>query len=381
MTLLDRVAQLRAAGREVWSLCAGEPSQGAPRPVREAATRALNSGMPMGYSASFGLQELRAELAAHYRRWYDIDVDPAQIAITTGASGAFLAIFLAAFDAGDRVAVARPGYPAYRNILGSLGCEVVELDCGPEQGYQPTVEQLAATHAEQPLSGLVLASPANPTGTMIDAESLALLAAWCRDNKVRLISDEIYHGITFTGSVGECAWTYDRAATVISSFSKYWGMTGWRLGWALVPEDLVTNVDAVLGNYALCAPVLAQHAALAAFTDQSYDECEAAVGEFARARDVALGLLDELGWLDVAPADGAFYLYASIEPVLGKYADSREWCFALLDETGVAITPGLDFDSVAGAHTVRVSLAAGAKTVEEALRKVIAWQQEQAGTR
>ena len=312
MSVLNRVAQLRAAGREVISLCAGEPTSGAPSDVRRRAAELMVGRTPLGYSETFGIRPLRTELAGHYRRWYDLEVPEEQIALTTGSSGGFLLSFLAAFDAGDRVAMTRPGYPAYRNILASLGCEVVELACGPDERFQPTIELLDAAQADRPLAGLVVASPANPTGTMIGRAQLGDLAHWCAARGVRLISDEIYHGITDGDFVGSCAWEHDRSAVAVSSFSKYWGMTGWRLGWALVPEELVDPFDALAGNFALCPPVPAQHAAIGAFTDRSYAEASTAVRSFAEARSVLLAAVDDLGWTDVAPADGAFYVYADI---------------------------------------------------------------------
>jgi aspartate/methionine/tyrosine aminotransferase len=375
MSVLQRVAELRAAGRDVISLCAGEPSQGAPADVRRRAAELMNGSVPLGYSETFGIRPLREQLAGHYRRWYGLDVDPAQIALTTGSSGAFLLSFLAAFDPGDRVALTRPGYPAYRNILASLGCEVVELDCGPPERFQPTVELLEDA---APLAGVVVASPANPTGTMLAAHHFAELTAWCSSRGVRLVSDEIYHGITYIGSRGECAWSHDRSALVISSFSKYWGMTGWRLGWALVPEDLLSTFDALAGNYALCPPVPAQHAAIEAFTESSYAEADAAVAEFAAARDVLLNRVGELGWIDIAPADGAFYVYAGLsDRIATDHPDSVAWCADLLETTGVALTPGTDFDRVAGGRTVRVSLAAGAAAVGAAVDRIVGFQQRE----
>lgn len=374
MTILTRIAELRATGREVISLCVGEPLQGAPTDVRARTTELMNDSTPLGYTATFGIHALRVELAAHYRRWYDVVVDPVQIALTTGSSGGFLLSFLAAFDQGDRVALARPGYPAYRNILTALGCEVVDLACGRDERYQPSIELLEAAHAEAPLAGLVVASPANPTGTMIDNELLGALAQWCRDHGVRLISDEIYHGITAEESVGTCAWQHDRDALVVSSFSKFWGMTGWRLGWCLVPDDLVGPFDALAGNFALCPPVPAQFAALAAFTSRSYEQARAAVEVFAEARDVLLSAVGDLGWGDVAPADGAFYVYADLGDQLGSYADSAAWCSALLESHGVALTPGLDFDPVDGSHTVRISLSAGPDAIRAALPRILDFQ-------
>ncbi|HEY9469182.1 MAG TPA: aminotransferase class I/II-fold pyridoxal phosphate-dependent enzyme [Propionibacteriaceae bacterium] len=224
MSILNRVAQLRAQDREIISLCAGEPSQGAPADVRRRAAELMVDRTPLGYTETFGIKPLRREIAGHYRRWYSLDIDEDHIALTTGSSGAFLLSFLAAFDHGDRVALTRPGYPAYRNILASLGCQVVELPCGPAERFQPSVEMLDEAHAAAPLAGLVVASPANPTGTMIDRDRLAELAAWCGDHEVRLVSDEIYHGITDGTVRASCAWEHDREAIVISSFSKYWGI-------------------------------------------------------------------------------------------------------------------------------------------------------------
>src|SRR5690606_18443609 len=238
--------------------------------------------------------------------------------------------FLAAFDVGDRVALARPGYPAYRNILGALGCEVVEIDCGPAERFQPTPAALDAVQADGPLAGLVLASPANPTGTMVSRSELTALSDWCRTHGVRLVSDEIYHGITYPDDPsapdarGVCAWQAEAdggdaepSAVVVSSFSKYWGMTGWRLGWALVPDDLRGAVDALAGNVALCPPAPAQAASVAAFSEDSYAEADARVAEFAATRALLLDQLDRLGWGTVAPADGAFYLYADLADKLG----------------------------------------------------------------
>jgi aspartate/methionine/tyrosine aminotransferase len=375
MSILNRVAALRARGREIISLCAGEPSQGAPADVRRRAAELMVDRTPLGYTETFGIKPLRREIAAHYRRWYSLDVDEDHIALTTGSSGAFLLSFLAAFDHGDRVALTRPGYPAYRNILASLGCQVVELACGPAERFQPSVEMLEKAHAVAPLAGLVLASPANPTGTMIAPDHLAELSRWCRDHEVRLISDEIYHGITDSTVAASCAWEHDREALVISSFSKYWGMTGWRLGWCLVPTELLSSFDALAGNFALCPPVPAQHAAIAAFTEESYREADAAVAAFADARAVVLDAIDDLGWTGVAPADGAFYVYAGIADQLGSYPDSEAWCEALLDQQGVALTPGTDFDRLDGGTAVRVSLAAGPEAVAAALIRILRFQQ------
>lgn len=381
MAIVDRIEQLRAAGRDVVSLCAGEPATGAPADVQRAAVDALSRGDRLGYTPPLGLAELRRAVAGHYRRWYGADVDPASVAVTTGASGAFLLLFLAAFDAGQRVAVTRPGYPAYRHVLHALGVEVVELPVGPDDGFQPTVGALdAAVSAGGPLHGLVLASPANPTGSMVDRARLAELTAWCRAHGTRLVSDEIYHGITYppdpsaADARGVTAASLDPQAAVVSSFSKYWGMTGWRLGWCLVPEDLRTAVDALAGNVALCPPTPAQVAALAAFTEASYAECDANVAALAAARAVALDGVARLGWGPVAPADGAFYVWAALGTALGDHPDSVSWCRGLLEDVGVAVVPGTDMDAVAGRGWVRLSFAAGREAVAEALARIDAFQ-------
>jgi aspartate/methionine/tyrosine aminotransferase len=378
MDVLDRVAVLRGEGRDVVSLCAGEPSGGAPSLVSEAAPRLHASGRALTYTSALGIRELRAELAGHYRRWYGIDVDPVQVAVTTGSSGGFVLAFLAAFEGGDRVALARPGYPAYRNILRALGCEVVEVDCGPETRFQPTPGLLDTVQASGPLAGLVVASPANPTGTMVDRAELSALAAWCAAHDVRLVSDEIYHGVTYPepGAAdprGVSAWELDDTTLVVSSFSKYWGMTGWRLGWLLLPEDLVRPVDALAGNVALCPPAPAQYAAVSAFADESYAECDEAVAEFARTRALLLEHTDRLGWGASAPPDGAFYYWAGLGPQVERWGDSKAYASALLEQVGVAITPGGDFDDRAGGRSVRLSFAAGSTAVMEAIERIEAF--------
>jgi aspartate/methionine/tyrosine aminotransferase len=380
MDILARVAEMRAAGRDVISLCAGEPSGGAPRPVSERAAAIHSSGMPLTYTPALGIAELRSAIAGHYKRWYGLDIPAANVAVTTGSSGAFMLTFLAAFNPGDRVALARPGYPAYRNILRALGIDVVELDCGPETRYQPTPELLGAAAREHgPLAGLVLASPANPTGTMVSRAELGALATWCATHGARLVSDEIYHGITYPGPDafdprGVCAWELDRTGVVISSFSKYWGMTGWRLGWAIVPGDLLPAIDALAGNVALCPPAPAQLAAVEAFSEGSYDQAQDFVADFARTRAVLLQNLPRLGWGDAAPADGAFYLYADLGNALAGFADSTAYCAALLEAEGVALVPGADFDAVAGRRAVRLSFAAGYDAVAEAIERIIRFQ-------
>lgn len=373
MSTLARVEQLRHAGHDVVSLTAGEPGSGAPPAVNRAAAQIHQENTVLNYSAGFGILPLRKALAEHYRSWHGVDLPTERIAITTGSSGAFVLSFLAAFDAGARVALARPGYPAYRNILDSLGIEVVDLDCGPEVRFQPTVEQLEAEVAQNgPLDGLIIASPANPTGTMIGREQLSSLARWCTAHGTQLISDEIYHGISYGESAGSASEVTDDAV-IISSFSKYWGMPGWRLGWTVLPEYLVDPVARLGGNIALCAPHGSQIAAVEAFSAESMDFAESQVAEYAAARQLVLDALDELGWGRVAPADGAFYVYTHIGEHLQRFGSSEDYCAAVLEEAGVAVVPGTDFDPVNGHEWVRISLAPGREAVEEGLRRIKAF--------
>jgi aspartate/methionine/tyrosine aminotransferase len=404
MEILAAAKARRAAGQDVLVLCAGETATGAPAAVRECAAALLAAG-DLGYTEPLGIPALRTALAQHYASTYtrpttptaagipagtpagtpavrsaitptpapaaSVTVPPEAIALATGSSGAFLLAFLAAFDEGDRVGLARPGYPAYANILRALGCEVVDLPCGPGQRYQPTPAQLDAL--DEPLAGLVVASPANPTGTMLTPDELDALATWCTANGTRLISDEIYHGITYPGAppAATAAAHRDAGAVVVSSFSKLWGMTGWRLGWLVLPDALVEPVGALAGNLALCPPALAQHAALAAFDDDALAATRSAVAGYAANRDLLLAALPRLGWDPVAPADGAFYLYGDVS----RFGlDAVTYCERLLDEAGVALTPGTDFDPAGGADWVRLSFAVPPATVAAAVDRIVAWQ-------
>ena len=350
------------------NLSAGQPSTPAPAAVREAATAAL-AGDVLGYTVALGIPPLRAAIAEHYAHRYELDVPADQVVVTTGSSGGFLLAFLAAFDPGDRVAMARPGYPCYRNILSALGCEVVELPCGPQTRYQPTVAMLE--QLDEPVRGLVLASPANPTGTVIDAAELAALAGYCERTGIQLVSDEIYHGISFPGAPATAsAWATSREAIVVNSFSKYFSMTGWRLGWLLVPPRLLRAVDCLAGNFTVCPPALPQLAALGAFTPESYAEADAHVTRYGINRDLLLDGLPRLGITRLAPPDGAFYVYADISHIA---ADSMDLTYRLLADVGLAVAPGIDFDPVDGRRWIRFSCASATSDVQEALRRLGAW--------
>jgi aspartate/methionine/tyrosine aminotransferase len=358
MQIFEAAELRRAAGLPVYNLAVGQPSTPAPAPVRQAAVRALDRDK-IGYTSATGLLELRTAIARHTEAWYGVPVDPAKVAVTTGSSGGFLAAFLAAFDAGSVVALVRPGYPAYRNILTSLGCRLAYLDCGAEDGFVPSIEQLDALDPRP--DGLVLASPANPTGAMVAAERLAAITAWCDQHGVRLISDEIYHGISYTEPAAS-AWQFSRNPVVVNSFSKYFSMTGWRLGWLLVPDDLVDAVDRLVGNFALCPPTLSQHAAVAAF--DAYPELDANVARYRANRDLLLRELPAIGLDRLAPADGAFYIYADVSAYTD---DSLSWVRQVLADTGVAMAPGLDFDTAHGHRFARMSFAGDIEEISGAI--------------
>lgn len=371
MDLLAASAERQRTHGDVVNLLAGQPSTGAPATVKAEAMRLLQSGDPLGYTPATGIVELRTAIATHYRRSYGIEVTADDVVVTTGSSGGFLLAFLAAFDAGARVAIARPGYPCYRNVLAALGCQVVEIPTGPRTRFQPTVEQLAAAHAAAPLDGLVVASPANPTGTMLLPEELTAIARWCEEAGVQLVSDEIYHGIETIRSaeggearLARCAWETSREAVVFGSFSKYFSMTGWRLGWMLAPERLRRPVDVLTGNFSICPPTLAQRAAVAAFDDAAYAELDGHVRRYAHNRALLLDGLRRLGITGLAPADGAFYVYADVGHLTD---DSMAYARALLERTGVAVATGVDFDTVDGGRFLRFSFAGTADDITTAL--------------
>jgi aspartate/methionine/tyrosine aminotransferase len=372
MDLLAASAERQRSHGDLVNLLAGQPMTGAPGPVNAEAIRLLRSGDPLGYTPATGIRELREAIAGHHRHAHGIEVTADEVVVTTGSSGGFLLAFLAAFEVGDRVAMARPGYPCYRNVLTALGIDVVEVPTGPETRFQPTVEQVAALHEAQPITGLVVASPANPTGTMLLPSELAALASWCEDNRVQLVSDEIYHGIEYAPLDGgdrmaRSAWETSREAVVFASFSKYFSMTGWRIGWMLVPERLRRAVDVLTGNFTICPPVIAQRACLAAFDPASYDELDGHVKRYAGNRRLLLDGLPRLGITGLAPADGAFYVYADVGHLTD---DTMPFAHDLLARTGVAVAPGVDFDTESGHRFVRFSFAGPETDVEEGLARL-----------
>jgi aspartate/methionine/tyrosine aminotransferase len=362
-----RAANAREIARgDVIHLEVGQPSTPAPQGVLAAAERALRSDK-LGYTDAFGIAPLRRQIAAHYRALYGVDVPVEHIVTTTGSSGAFILAFTAAFDAGDRVAIVEPGYPCYKNILSALDIETVSLPGSAAHRFQPTIE-LIEKHSGR-LDGLIVASPSNPTGTMLAPEELAALAQYCRARGIRLVSDEIYHGITYGTLEQSTAAALDGGAIVINSFSKYFSMTGWRLGWMVVPEDLLRPVECLAQNFFISPPTISQHAALAAFDCR--DELEGNVARYARNRAHLLAHLPKAGFDRLAPSDGAFYIYAEIGHLTN---DSQEFCRRMLDETGVATTPGVDFDRGRGSTSLRISFAGSEADMVEATRRLEAWR-------
>lgn len=370
MDMIEAATRRQREYGDVLSLLAGQPLSGAPGPVTAEAVRLLQSGDPLGYTQATGIVELREAIAGHHRRTHGVEVDADDVVVTTGASGGFLLAFLAAFEAGDRVAMARPNYPCYRNVLTALGCEVVELPTGPQTRFQPTLAQLVEQVPD--LKGVVVASPANPTGTIMRPDELAAIAAWCERNGVQLLSDEIYHGIEYgTEDNGlastSSAWETSREAVVFASFSKYFSMTGWRIGWMLVPQRLRRAVDVLTGNFTICPPALAQRAAVRAFTLESYAELDGHVARYAANRTLLLDGLRSLGIDRLAPADGAFYVYADVSHLTD---DTMAWARWLLATHGVALAPGIDFDTEAGHRFVRMSFAGDGADISSALDRL-----------
>jgi aspartate/methionine/tyrosine aminotransferase len=364
MDVLAAANQRAAGGQDVIHLEVGEPGGGPPAAVLTAAREALGR-IPLGYTEALGRPALRRAIAAHYRTSYDLAVDPEQVIVTVGASGAFVLTFLAAFDPGDRVVVPEPAFPAYKNILQALGLEVVRLGLGPETGFTPTVDLLQSI--APPVHGLVIASPANPTGTMLAPAELDALARHCRAHGIRLISDEIYHGITY-GAPAESVLAFDTDAVVINGFSKYFCMTGWRLGWLVAPPDLVRPIELLAQSLFISAPALAQEAALKAFACRA--ELEQRIAGYRHNREALLARLPAAGLDRLAPVDGAFYLYADVGHLT---ADSAIWCAELLAATGVALTPGADFDSGAGHRFVRLAFAGTHERVVAGADRLAAW--------
>lgn len=370
MDALSEAKALERAGRHIVHMELGEPGAPPPRLVREAAAAALRDGR-LGYGEALGDAALRTRIARRYRERYGVEIGPDRVIVTTGSSGGFLLALIAAFDAGARIAVTAPGYPAYANILSALGLEAVALDVGPQTRFAPTAAMLEAAHREGKLDGALFMSPANPTGAMIDGEELGNICAFCDEAGIVLVSDEIYHGLEYEAAA-ETALQFTPRAIVVNSFSKYYAMTGWRLGWLVAPPELMRPLERLQQSLAICAPTISQRAALAAFdATQELEEIRAAYG---RNRALLLERLPAMGLDRFAPPDGAFYFYADVSSFT---SDSMDFCKRMLTEAGVAATPGLDFDPRRGATTVRFSYAGAESEVAEGAARLAAWLEAQ----
>ncbi|UOA14447.1 MULTISPECIES: pyridoxal phosphate-dependent aminotransferase [Sulfitobacter] len=362
MDVMQAASAAEEAGRHIIHMEVGQPGTGAPKGAAEALTKAMGEGA-LGYTVALGLPALRARIAQMYGEWYNVDLDPARVVITPGSSGGFLLAFTALFDSGDRVGIGAPGYPSYRQILRALGMQPIDLPAAPENRYQP----VAADFAGQDLRGLLVASPANPSGTMLDRPALSALTDACAANDMSFISDEIYHGIEYDKKAVTALEVTDDCY-VINSFSKYFSMTGWRVGWMVVPEDQVRVVERIAQNMFICAPHASQIAALASMDCD--DELQANLAVYRRNRNLMIDGLKEAGFTDIAPPDGAFYVYADVSRFTD---DSRAFAAEILEKAGVAVTPGLDFDPARGHNTLRFSYARSTADMEEGIARLKAF--------
>ncbi len=361
-----RQASLAPSAPHVIRMEVGQPGTGAPAGAIAAVQSALRSGDPLGYTEAFGRISLRNRIVVHIRDWYGIDVPVSRIAVTVGASGAFPLAFLAAFDPGDRVALAAPFYPPYVNILTALGIEPVILEAGPETRFQPNIAMLE--RLDRKPDGLMIASPCNPAGTMLDPDELAALARWCDSNGVRLISDEIYHGLNYDNPIATAA-AFSPNAIVVNSFSKYFSMTGWRIGWMILPEDLVRPVECLAQNMFISAPYISQVAAEAAF--DCHAELRGNITRYQAARDYLLAAMPDAGFNTLSPAQGAFYLYADIGD---RSNDSVAFCARMLEQAGVAASPGVDFDRTRGHRFIRFSYCGPEDDMRAAADRLKRWR-------
>ncbi len=359
MDVMQAAAAAEAAGRHIIHMEVGQPGTGAPKGAVEALNTAMAQG-PLGYTVALGLPALRARIAQMYGEWYNVDLDPGRVVITPGSSGGFILAFTALFDTGDKVGIGAPGYPSYRQILKALALEPVDLPTQSANRYQP----VAADFAGMDLAGLLVASPANPTGTMLDHAAMGDLVGACAETGASFISDEIYHGIEYEKKAVTALELTDDCY-IINSFSKYFSMTGWRVGWMVVPEDHVRVVERIAQNMFICAPHASQIAALAAM--ECEDELQTNMDVYRQNRALMLTGLKDAGFTSFAPPDGAFYVYADVSDLT---SDSRAFAAEILEQAGVAVTPGLDFDPQRGLTTLRFSYARSTNDIQEGLARL-----------
>ncbi|MEX1662380.1 pyridoxal phosphate-dependent aminotransferase [Thioclava sp. 15-R06ZXC-3] len=358
MDVMRLAAEAEAAGRDIVHMEVGQPATPAPAAARRRLAQALEQEA-MGYTVALGLPELRAGIAALYKRWYGLDLDPARVVITSGSSGAFLLAFTALFDAGDKVGLGAPGYPSYRQILKGLSIEPVSIPTEVQNRYQPTPSEIP-----DDLAGLIVASPGNPSGTMLGADELAALMTHCAARNIAFVSDEIYHGLQYDARAVSALEISDEVF-VINSFSKYFSMTGWRVGWMVVPQSHLRTVERLAQHMFICAPHASQIAALGAL--ESLDELEQNRAAYAQNRAMMLEELPKMGFSRIAPPDGAFYIYADVSALTD---DSAVFAAEILEKAGVAVTPGMDFDAERGAGTIRLSYAQAPERIAEGLKRL-----------
>ncbi|MFT6772416.1 MAG: aspartate/methionine/tyrosine aminotransferase [Paracoccaceae bacterium] len=363
MDVMEAARRQEALGHDVIHMEVGQPGTPAPRLAREALAEALRAGTPLGYTVALGLPALRARIARLYRDWYGLEIDPERVIVTSGSSGAFILAFLALFDAGDSVVIGDPGYPSYRNTMKAMGINVRGVPTGAATRFQPGPGDLGDA------SGMLVASPSNPTGTMLGLAEMRALADACAARGAAFISDEIYHGLSY-GARCVSALEVSDDAYVINSFSKYFSMTGWRIGWMVVPAEHVRAIERLAQNLFICAPHASQIAALAAL--EATEELEANKAAYARNRDIVLNGLPEAGFTRLAPCDGAFYVYADVTDLTD---DSLEFSARMLREAGVAATPGLDFDPLRGSRWMRFSFAGAERDMVEGMHRLKNWRQ------
>ena len=366
MDIMAKANALAAQGKDIVHMEIGQPGAPAPKLVREAAEKALVDGR-IGYTDALGIRALRERIAQHYDDHYGVTVSPDAVAVTTGSSAGFNLAFLSLLEVGDRVILPSPGYPAYRNILFSLGLEVVEVETRAEDRWSLTAEDIRRVHAEKPVKGVLIASPANPSGTIMDGEALKSVVDVCDELGIWFISDEIYHSLEF-GMKAETALRYSPNVVIINSFSKYYCMTGWRIGWMVLPEMAQRSVECLSQSLYLCPPMLSQVAAAAAF--DAHEELDLVKAGYGRNRAYLMEALPKIGLGDFMPVDGAFYVYSDVSKLTN---DSMDFALRSLSEAGVAITPGADFDRERGHRYVRLSFAGTEETMHEGIRRLGDW--------
>lgn len=361
MDVMEAAARAEAAGRHIIHMEVGQPGTSAPKAAREAVAKAMEGGT-LGYTGALGLPALRKRIAALYQDWYGIDLNPDRVVVTTGSSAGFTLAFTSLFDVGARVGIGAPGYPSYKAILQALGLQCVMLETSRQNRYQPAPEDLPGD-----LDGLLVASPANPSGTMLDREALAALTGACDAQGASFISDEIYHGLEYDRKAVSALEVSDDVY-IINSFSKYFSMTGWRIGWMVVPETHIRQVERLAQNFFICAPHVSQVAALGAF--DGLEELEGNIEVYRKNRELMMDGLPKAGFTRIAPPDGAFYVYADVSELTD---DSHAFAFEILEKAGVSVTPGGDFDPERGHQTLRFSYARSTADIEEGLSRLKAF--------